>query len=196
MTATTAKTSTALSSAEIERARDYLERTETALKAATVGLSEAQWNFVPAPGRWSIAGILEHCVIIHELILGRIREQLAAAPLGPNPDAAAVDDLIWTRSTDRSLKFNAPEFVYPTGRLSPTAGLEQLRDGNARLIEWLETAQDLRDHCVPSPPAKGMSNGAFELMDGYQFILLAAGHVDRHICQIQEVKAAANFPAA
>jgi len=46
-------------SPDSDRAQRYIEQTRVGLIGATIGLSEAQWNFKPAPDRWSIAENLE-----------------------------------------------------------------------------------------------------------------------------------------
>ena len=194
-----ARTATAIpapspTSAEVQQAREFLQRAEAALGTVTEVLSPSQWHFEPAPGQWSIAGILEHCALVQQLILGGIREQLAAAPMGPNPDAVAVDEVILTHSEDRSIKADAPEFLHPTGALTHQAAWNSLRASNVDMIKWLETAADLRQRCIPGPPASLLSGGKYELMDGYQWILGAAGHLARHTRQILEIRDCPLFP--
>ena len=46
-----------------------------------------------------------------------------------------------------------------------------------------------------SPPLKAITKGALNSMDGYQWLLAAAAHTERHTKQILEVKANPNFPA-
>ena len=43
-------------------------------------------------------------------------------------------------------------------------------------------------------PVKAISKGKYETADGYQWLLLAAGHTERHTKQILEVRAHADFP--
>ncbi len=52
--------------------------------------------------------------------------------------------------------------------------------------EYLKTTPDLRAHAADSP--MGVK------LDGYEWILLIAGHSERHTKQILEVKADPNFP--
>ena len=46
-----------LAAADRKKGVQYLESTRDGVLAATKGLSDAQWNFKPAPDRWSIATI-------------------------------------------------------------------------------------------------------------------------------------------
>ena len=64
----------------------------------------------------------------------------------------------------------------------------------ADLAEYLESTPDLREHATEAVPLKAVSNGAYDLMDGYQWILAAAAHTERHTKQILEVKANPAFP--
>src|SRR5438132_237686 len=49
-----------LTQADRDRAIKYLESTRQGVQDATAGLSPAQWNFKPAPDRWSVAEVTEH----------------------------------------------------------------------------------------------------------------------------------------
>ena len=53
-TAVAASSAQELTQAETEHALQYLESTKRDVLDATKGLSEAQWNFKPAPDRWSL----------------------------------------------------------------------------------------------------------------------------------------------
>ena len=46
---------------------------------------------------------------------------------------------------------------------------------------------------MEAPPLRIVTNGEFDTMDGYQWALTAAGHDERHVRQILEVKADPNF---
>jgi len=184
-----------LTQSEIADARDRLEQARDRACAAMEGLSEAQWNYRPASGGWTVAGIVEHMVIVQELILGPIAQALAEAPEAPSPGPQEVDAIIKTKVTDRSRRFQAPEVVHPKGQWKPAESLERMRANTGRLIQRLETAVGLRRHQVPSRPMVALTDGAHQTIDGYQILLLVAGHTDRHTLQILEVKAEAGFPA-
>jgi hypothetical protein len=182
-----------LTPSDLDHARLYLQQTQSLVVGATKGLSQAQWNFKPASDRWSIAGIVEHIVLAQELVLGPVREQLAKAPAPGERDSRRVDQVVISQMPDRTAKFQAPEFLQPTGRWKPAESMDRLLKNYARFTEYLETP-DLRQHAVDAPPLKAVSKGAYDSMDGYQWILAAAAHVERHTKQILEVRADANFP--
>jgi len=184
-----------VTSTELDHARLYLQQTQNGVVGATKGLSQAQWKFKPAPDRWSIAEIVEHMVVAQELILGPIREQLAKAPVVSERDNKRVDAIVENQLPDRTSKFQAPEILRPTGRWTPAVAMDRLSKNYAQLLEYLEKTPDLRQHAVDAPPLKAVSKGEYETMDGYQWILTAAAHTERHTKQILEVRADVNFPA-
>ena len=183
-----------LTPTELQQGRLYLEQTRDLAIGATKGLSEAQWNFKPAPDRWSIAEIVEHMVLTQNFALGPIRAQLAQAPKAQERDAKQVDSLLLAKFPDRLQKFNAPDVLKPTGRWTPAESLERLLGNTTKLEEYLESTPDLRQHTIEGAPLKALSQGKYDQMDGYQWILATAAHTERHVKQILEVKADPNFP--
>ena len=187
----------ALESTDIERAREYFDRTFISIMEATKGLSESQWRFKPAPDRWSITEILEHMVLAEERILGPIRDQLAQAPPPEaGRDDRAIEAVVWERMPDASLKVKAPAVIQPTGDWTLDAALTRLIRNYQRLVELIKTTPDLREHVLPSAPLKFLSQGKYETMDGYQFALTAVAHDELHVRQSLEVKADPDYPAA
>src|SRR5215472_14519035 len=61
--------------AEKDRALQYLETTKKNILEATKGLSEAQWNFKPAPDRWSVAQVMEHIAAAEDFMLETAKEK-------------------------------------------------------------------------------------------------------------------------
>jgi len=186
---------TALLSTDLDQAREYFEHVRSRVIEVTKGLSDAQWKFKPAPDRWSIAENLEHLVIVQERVLGPIREQLAQAPPPPaGTDYRHIDAIVLEKIPDRSVKAKAPSVIEPTGEwvLAPT--LERLSRNYERLAAFVESTPDLRQRVLESPPLKIVTNGELTMMDGYQWALTVAAHDERHVRQILEVKADANYP--
>jgi hypothetical protein len=184
-----------LAASELEQARLFIEQARNGAVGATKGLSEAQWKFKPATGGWSIAEIAEHMVVVQERILGGILDKLATAPPAPaDHDCAQVDSIVINQFPNRLSKFKGPESAHPTGRYAPNEAVERLVRNCGRLTECLESVRDLRQHCVDSLPLKAVSKGAYNAMDGYQWILAAAAHTERHTKQILEVMADPKFP--
>jgi hypothetical protein len=173
--------------AEKEKALQYLETTKKGVLEATKGLSEAQWNFKAAPDRWSVAQVMEHIAAAEDLIRGTLVEKVMMAPAGDaGRDVKKTDEAVLAMVPDRTHKAQAPEPLIPTNRFgSPEASIKHFVETRAATEDFLKTTTGLRDHVMDSPLGK---------LDGYEFVLFIAGHSERHTKQINEVKAAPNFP--
>jgi len=184
-----------LTEPELEQARLFLQQTRNAVIGATKGLSEPQWRFKPAPDQWSIAENLDHIVNVQERVLGPILSQLESAPMPyANRDYKAVDAIVIHQFPTRLAKFPAPEFVRPIDQIVPMELLDRLKTNYIRLMDYLESTPGLRQHTGEAAPLKAVSKGAYEVMDGYQWVLAAAAHTERHAKQMLEVRADDNFP--
>lgn len=180
--------------ADLDRARLYLQQTKSEIVGVMRNISDRQWMFRPSPDRWSIAEIVEHIVWVQERVLGRLREKLDGAPEGPvHPDYKRVDDIIIYQFPNRLTKFPTP--AQPAGNLSRSQALDRILANYYQLSESLDTTPWLRIRSIESFPLKAVSNGAYEQMDGYQWILAAAAHTERHTKQMLEVMADPDFPA-
>ena len=183
-----------LTEPELEQARLFLQQTRNAVIGATKGLSEPQWRFKPAPDQWSIAENLDHIVNVQERVLGPILSQLESAPMPyANRDYKAVDAIVIHQFPTRLAKFPAPEFVRPIDQIVPMELLDRLKTNYIRLMDYLESTPGLRQHTGEAAPLKAVSKGAYEVMDGYQWVLAAAAHTERHAKQMLEVRADDNF---
>jgi hypothetical protein len=187
---------TTLEATDLEQASRYFNHTRGRVLAVTAGLSDAQWRFKPAPDCWSIAENLEHMVIVHERVLGPIRERLAQAPAPPaDRDHQAIDAIVLQKIPDRSIKAKGPDVIQPAGQWTLPDALDRLVRSYERLAAFVESTPDLREHILEAPPLRIVTNGEFDTMDGYQWALTAAAHDERHVRQILEVKADPNYPA-
>jgi hypothetical protein len=179
-------------SPEIDRAQKYIELTRIGLIGATAGLSEAQWNFKTAPDRWSIAETLEHIVIVQEVVSGIVQSDPVATPTA---DPAYIDNLILREFPNRLARFKGPEIAMPTGTVSPREAFERLAKNCEQHTTLVESERELRQRAYPAPPIKAATNGQYEMLDGFQWLLVVAAHTARHTHQILEVRADPNFPA-
>jgi len=157
---------------------------------SVAGLTPEQWNFKPAPDRWSIAECAEHIAISEDFIFGLVQDQIMKTPAAPEKRAEvkATDEGLLKGVTDRTQKFKAPDPIVPKKRwATPEEIIAHFKESRDRHIEYVESTQDdLRDHFFKHPAA-GM-------LDAYQWILLMSAHTERHTEQINEVKADPNFP--
>jgi len=177
-----------LTQAEKEHALQYLESTKQDVLDATKDLSEAQWNFKPAPDRWSVAQVMEHIAASEDFIReGLLKERVMVSPAGkPGRDVRKIDAAVEAMIPDRSHKAQAPEPLVPNNRFgSPEGSLKHFLESRETTEQYLRTTVGLRDHVMDGPVG---------MMDGYEFILFIAAHCERHVKQINEVKADPNFP--
>jgi hypothetical protein len=179
-----------LTPGERQRAAAELQASRKVLLDAIRGLSPAQWNFKPAPGRWSVAECAEHIAVTEDFYYDLVANQLARSPAAPEKksEAAGKDSLVLNTMADRGSKRVTGESLEPKGRWkAPEAFATHFNPRHDRLIDYVNSTSDsLRD--------RFRAHRAVGLIDGYQWILLASGHVRRHTAQIEEVKADPGFP--
>ncbi len=168
----------------------YLEDTRKKFLTSIKGLSEAQWKFKAAPDRWSVAEVAEHIALSEDMIFGLISKQIMQSPAAPEKKelVKGKDEMLRKNITDRTKKGQAPEQLKPLNKWATQAELVKAFDASrANTAKYVKTTQeDLRSHF--------MSHPAFKELDAYQWLLLLAGHSERHTLQILEVKADPNFP--
>jgi hypothetical protein len=177
-----------LTQGDREHAVKYLESTKQGVLDATAGLSEAQWNFKPAPDRWSVAEVTEHIAAAEDYLMGLVTAQVMKAPPRPEAeDVKPIDDMVLAKIPDRTNKVQAPEPLKPTNRFgSPEGSLKHFTESRGQTEDFLRKHDDLRAHAIDSPLGKKL--------DAYEWILFVAAHSERHTKQINEVKADPNFP--
>jgi uncharacterized damage-inducible protein DinB len=178
-----------LEQGERDRAMSHLHATRKVFLDSVAGLSDAQWNFKPAPERWSIAECAEHITVSEDMLFEFI-QQTMKSPAEPEKKAEVrgKDEMILKMMPDRSVKAKAPEFLEPKRRWPDHAELiahfKQSRDRNIAYIQT--TGDDMRSHFRVHPFMK--------TIDAYQMMLLLSAHCERHTLQINEVKTDPNYP--
>jgi hypothetical protein len=178
-----------LTQSERDRALSELYVGRKQFLDSIAGLTEAQWNFKPAPNVWSIAECAEHITVSDDFLLESL-PKLVQSPAEPQKRAEVKgkDEFILKAMVDRSHKAQAPEMLVPKRRWTTEAALvEHFRQSRDRLLDYVRTTQDdLRDHFIDHP--------IFKTVDAYQVILMMSAHTERHTMQLNEVKQAAGYP--
>lgn len=175
-----------LTPAEREHAVKLLEASRDAMRKAVESLTDEQWSWKPAPNRWSVAECAEH-IAATEAVLPQLLKRMMESPAAPPPENRPKDDDVvrWVR--DRGQRFQAPNEIQPSGRYASREELmKSFLEGRRQLIEYVRTTTDELHSRTQAHPAGPL--------DGYQWILLVAGHTDRHLAQMKEVMAAEGFP--
>src|SRR5438552_1533913 len=123
------------------KALKYLETTKKNVLEATKGLSEAQWNFKPAPDRWSVAQVMEHIAAAEDFIRATLKEKVMMAPAGDaGRDVKKNDEAVMMMVPDRTTKAQAPEPLVPTNRFGAADGsVKHFVESRAATEDFLKT---------------------------------------------------------
>src|SRR5882762_9351518 len=124
MAGATAASAQEVTQAEKDKALQYLETTKKNVLEATKGLSEAQWNFKPAPDRWSVAQVMEHIAASEDFIRDNLlKEKVMVSPSGPpGRDLKKIDEAVMAMVPDRTHKAQAPGPLVPSNRYGSPDG--------------------------------------------------------------------------
>lgn len=180
----------ALSQKEREFAVQFLEEAQNKFFNSISGLSDAQMRYKPSPERWSIAEIAEHIVLAEDQLYGFVTNRLIKAPIAPDAKRSALSDQqVIAATNDRSKQFSANERGLPTGRwASKEEIIENFKKTRARTVELIKTtSEDLRYRLAKNPAAG-------QEIDAFQWLLFSSAHCERHVAQINEVKADSKYP--
>jgi hypothetical protein len=170
----------------------HLQLSQKQLKDAVKGLKGEQWTWKAAPDRWSVQQCVEHLTLTEDFLRDLVTDVLLKSPPDPSKKdaerARENDEFMLKAIPDRTQRAQAPEAALPKGQWpDPRAMLkefERRRKATKQLVKT--TPQDLRAHFRDFPLRKDL--------DAYGWILLISAHTQRHIAQIQEVKASPGFP--
>jgi hypothetical protein len=173
---------------DLEFVVNNLKASRERFLTAVAGLSDAQLKFKSAPDRWSIAEVAEHITLSEDVFMDLITNQVLKSPATPDKERKITDEALLAMMADRSRKAQAPEPAVPKSRWkSVEETVKEFKNRRSRTIEFVKTgSDDLHNHFAPF--------GDRGEIDGMQWVLLISAHCDRHVAQINEVKASANFP--
>jgi len=146
------------------------------------GLTDAQWTYKAAPGRWSVQQAAEHVVLGETAMLTKIAEALAAPP---SPDWQEQD----ARKTgflarvlpDRGRKATAPAPLVPHHDWTRDETIARHKEGRARTLQFAEAVdRPMKDHLAEHPFP------VFNMLNAHQWLLYIPLHNVRHNQQIAE----------
>jgi hypothetical protein len=164
-----------------ESAKEYLSSIES--------VNEAQWDWKPAPDRWSVGQTAEH-IMQSEVVLFRRIQHAIQSPASSDwgTKTAGKTELIERVMPDRSQKATAPETTKPQG-LSKEEVVRRFQELRAQIIKFAEETQiALKEHTAEHPFP------VFKTLNSYQWLLLVPLHSRRHDHQIAEIKATLGYP--
>ncbi len=159
------------------------------LVRAVEGLSGEQQVFRPGEDRWSVADCIEHIAVVEDFTLKSIQKALQG-PERPDQhsETNGKDAVILSRVPAREIRVKGPAPVMPTGRWPDFDELlRQFEATRERTLRFAAVTQaDLRSRDFPHP--------FLGPLDCYQWLLFLAAHCERHVRQLEEVKADPAFP--
>lgn len=169
---------------------DLLMSSQQNLIESILGLTANQWTFDPGAGRWSIGECAEHLALTEDALLGIVHKQVLQT--AANPQAAVTargrDGIVVAAMRDRSQRLKTFDFLEPRASSpDPAAFISGFLTRRATTLHYVRRSTDsLHHHFAPLGPLGDL--------DGYQWLLLLASHTDRHVAQIEEVKAQSGYP--
>ncbi len=162
------------------------------LMAAIDGVSGDQWTYRESDDRWSIAEVTEHIIMGEQGLVGGFVTTLVSgeASVVDTAGDAKVDAGVRAFIRDRSHPVQTAEEMEPKGIYeTPEQAIAAFEEVRAQTLEFLKTTDaDLRAY-------SGTITPEVDPMDAYQWLIFAAGHVERHSAQIDQVKADIGYPA-
>jgi PHP family Zn ribbon phosphoesterase len=178
-----------LSKSERKSAIGLMKDTKSDVLKSVKGLSEGQLNFKSAPDKWSVKECMYH-IAISEKNLWDMMEATMKAPANPEKrsEMKMTDEQLIKMMEDRSFKVKTQQTFEPVN--TPYKSLDEAIDAfKSRRTEHIKymksTTEDMRNHLAQMP---------FGWLDCYQLCLMMASHSNRHLQQINEVKADPAFP--
>ena len=178
-----------LSKKERKFAAEHMKSTKTELQDAIKGLSATQLTHKVKADKWSVQECVYHIAISEKTLWTMLEKSMKA---GPTPekkkDLKVTDEQVIKMTEDRTNKVKTFSPLEPqnTPYKSLDEAMNDFKTARAAHIKYIKaTSEDLRNHFVQMP---------FGLLDCYQLCLLISSHTDRHVQQLNEVKADAGFP--
>jgi hypothetical protein len=165
-----------------ETEKEYLDRLEH--------VSPEQWNWRPAPFRWTVGEVAEHIMLTEARLFAAVEAALAS-PVNPDWQARTKgkDVFIERALPNRGVRAQAPIEIRPTGKLSRDEVIGRYKELRARALAFAEkTDAPLKAHTVEHPFR------VFNTLNAYDWLLYIPLHNERHNKQMAEVMAAPGYP--
>jgi DinB superfamily len=168
---------------ERQSALDSLARSRQVLLDAVAGVTDAQAKWKPAPDRWSILEYVEHLAISDDALIALIERSLKDPPRPETEEERrAREQKIRATAMPRGVN-HAPDALKPVARFSSLSdAIAAFLAARDRTTEYARTVQhDLRSHFA--------NHSVLGPLDGYQWLVANARHVENHAAHIREIRA-------
>ena len=183
---------------DLQDYRSQIEAVNLDARDLLAGLTEAQFNWRPTPGHWSIAECLDHLTVTNRELIEGIKKSISDARAkgltGRGPFRHGWIGNMFVRSLEPpvKMKFKAPKIFKPRPDQSLEATVRDFFSTQDEVLRLIEEANgvNLARAKVASPVTRLM-----KLSLGQVFGLIIT-HNRRHLWQARQVKGNQAFPAA
>ncbi|MES1225718.1 MAG: DinB family protein [Bacteroidota bacterium] len=179
-----------ISTKERKSAATLMKDTKADVLKSVKGLTNVQLNFKPTPNSWSVKECIYHIAISEKNLWDMLENTMkGAATPEKRSEIKLTDEQLIDMIENRSNKVRTVASLEPqnTPYKSLDEALSAFKSTRADHIKYIKsTTEDLRNHIVQM---------RFGAIDCYQLCLMIASHSNRHIQQINEVKAEPSFPS-
>ena len=167
---------------------DYLKDTQSKLSHICKNTSSEQAIFKPSEEVWSIADNVEHLSLVEKSLRKAVDFSLTQTPTEEEIAAhTSSNDYVQKKISTRGVAVKAPERVLPTRATNIEISLINFIERREDNINFVATTDaDLHKHYWAHP--------FLGLLSSYQAFIMLAAHLERHLAQIEEIKADENFP--
>jgi len=175
-----------LSTEERAQVLRWLEESHRGFFAEITGVSDDQWNWKPAPERWSVGETAEHIVLAEALLFNFVQRALAGPP---NPhweeQTKCKTGLLIQAMASREGKAAAPQPLVPRERVTRAEVKDRFATKRTDIVKFAsETHLALKEFTLAHPFP------VFGTLNAYQWLIYVPLHTLRHNKQIAELKAA------
>ncbi len=167
-----------------EELLQYLDAQRAILQAAVDSVAPAQRDRIPATGRWSVAGNLEHLAIVETRVSGRLSALITEAREAGLGLETNLEPVIPTldvgRVLGRQTPAAAPDALLPTG-LSANAAWAALEEAGQKVRDVVTASDGLALGTLSLP------HPLFGPLSAYHWLAFVGAHEARHAAQIREI---------
>ena len=172
----------------LQRQYARLERQRIELLERLDGFSDAQHGFRPGPGRWSLADVVHHLILVEEAFVRNGRRQAGSRPARVSLQSRVRERLVLSVLA-RDVRVLAPSTAVVPRSHVPLALL------GAR---WTAARHELLDYLTELPGPTWARTAFFHPRTGW---ITAAGglrflraHIRHHLRQVDRIVSADGFP--
>lgn len=170
----------------VEEIFTALDKSRGKLTDTVSTLTDEDASFKTAPEKWSTANIVEHLAKTEEGLSATIAKFLAKAEAANIPSTGKIEPPVSfaeITGTYKEMKFEAPEFIRPSGTVALADSLARLENSRAALkaLRPRLEAVDLSGARFPHP--------AFGPMNLYYWLAFIGLHELHHLKQINDILA-------